>query len=488
MDDSPKCTETRKRQDNIGLTTSNAEDWNGSDDPDDPRTFSLGRRLYSIVSVTFLAFVSTFAAAIYSPGASFVAEEFKVSEELAILPLSFYNIGMALGPLVSSPLCENFGRRVVFLTTSPIFALFMLGAGFSQSLLALIICRFFAGFFAAPAIGNASATIIDYTAGQYRAVTMAFYYSVPTFGALFAPLVGGLVVVAKGWRWTQWTAVFFTVAFYIPVCFTKESYKKLILQRRAKRLGIEGPLHEARSAVQFVKYFAMTQLGRPLHMLLTEPIVALVCTYNAFLFGLIYTFVVASSWVYETSYGFDLTSQSLSYLGLDIGAVTAPILLIILDFSYYQPRLRRFEQVHGSDHTFPPENRLFPALIASFLLPLALFGYAWTARPDIHWAVPMIFQGIATTASTSIYAPTNLFMMDHYGSLYGASAAGAAMLSRYILSAAFPLFSLQLYERLGVGWATSLLAFCTLAMAPIPWLFWKRGERIRGKTKYETSN
>lgn len=90
-------------------------------------------------------------------------------------------------------------------------------------------------------------------------------------------------------------------------------------------------------------------------------------------------------------------------------------------------------------------------------------------------------------SSVVVYAPSNLFMMDAYGPLYGASAAGAAMLSRYTLSAAFPLFSLQMYETLGVGWATSILAFFTLGMAPIPWIFWRYGERIRRATKYETS-
>jgi hypothetical protein len=99
----------------------------------------------------------------------------------------------------------------------------------------------------------------------------------------------------------------------------------------------------------------------------------------------------------------------------------------------------------------------------------------------------MVFQSLAMVASIMIYAPVSLFMMDTYGALYGASAAGAAMMSRYFLSAAFPLFALQAYRGLGVGWATSLLAFCTLAMAPIPFLFWRCGERLRGKTKYETS-
>ena len=153
----------------------------------------------------------------------------------------------------------------------------------------------------------------------------------------------------------------------------------------------------------------------------------------------------------------------------------------------YQPRLKRFYETHAEDERFPAENRLYPSLVASFVLPACLFAFAWTVRPSIHWIIPVILQGLTITTSNHIYSSANLFMMDAYGPLYGASAAGAAMLSRYTLSAAFPLFALRMYKVLGVGWATSLLGFCTLAMAPIPWLFWRCGETLRRRTKYETS-
>ena len=464
-----------------------ARDWNGPNDPENPRNFSLIRRTFSTVIIIFLAFVSTFGASIYSAGIARVVDDFNVSEELAILPLSLYTVGLAIGPLFGSPLCETLGRKVVFLTATPIFALFTLGAGFSQNIVALNVCRFFAGLFAAPAVGNASATIIDYTAGRYRAITMAFYYSIPQLGAVCGPLIGGFAVNGEGWRWTQWTIIFFIIAFYIPVFFTRETYKKIILQRRAKKLNIPGPPHDDLSVLDFIRHFARTQLFRPLHMLLTEPIVTLVCLYNGFLFGLLYLFIVASPWVYGHTYNFGITGQSLSFLGLLVGTAVAPFPLIAIDHYLYQPRLKKFTQDHPLDEHFPPENRLFGAMIASFIQPISLLGFAWAARPDIHWIVPMMFQSLAMVASIMIYAPVSLFMMDTYGPLYGASAAGAAMMSRYALSAAFPLFALQAYRALGVGWATSLLAFCTLAMAPIPFLFWKCGERLRGKTKYETS-
>ncbi|KAK5938339.1 hypothetical protein PMZ80_009309 [Knufia obscura] len=471
----------------------NVLDWNGKDDPDNPRNFTLGRRIASTAAVTFLAFVSTLGGAIYAPAHEDVSNQFSVSDEVAILPLALYNVGLAFGPLFGAPLCETFGRKVVFLTTTPLFALFILGSGFAQSAASLIICRFFAGVFASPAISNASATIVDYTAGRYRAVSLAFYYSIPFFGAVLGPLIGGFLVELKGWRWTQWTTLFFIVAFYVPTFFTRETYKKTILQRRAKRQGLVYPTAQ-RTASETIKYFTTTLFLRPIHMILTEPIVTLVCLYNGFMFGLLYAMVVASPWIFQHYYNFDLTGQSLSFLGLIIGTLLAPVPLVIIDLYMYQPRLKRWkasQQPSNQDITgesrFPPENRLFPAMLGSFLLPASLLAFAWTARPSIHYIVPIIFQGLSILFSLIIYASANLFMLDAYGPLYGASAAGAAMLSRYSLSAAFPMFALQMYKGLGVGWATTILACCTAAMAPIPWCFWKWGEGLRGRMKYESS-
>ncbi|KEF60358.1 uncharacterized protein A1O9_01918 [Exophiala aquamarina CBS 119918] len=303
-------------------------------------------------------------------------------------------------------------------------------------------------------------------------------------------MIGGLVLGANGWRWTQWTTIFFILAFYLPIIFTKETYKKAILQTKARTLGSPNSMPELElgSLLSSTKYFATTLLVRPVHMILTEPIVTLVCMYNAFLFAMMYTFVVASPWVFEHYYHFDMVAQALSFLGLMGGTALAPVPLILIDTYIYQPRLKQFRrEFAGFDRHFPPEHRLYPGVLASFTLPAFLFGFAWTARPSIHWIVPIILEGLTILAAVMIYSSANLFMMDSYGPLYGASASGAAMLSRYGLSAAFPLFALQLYKALGVSWSTSLLAFCTLAMAPIPWLFWYFGEQLRGKTKYETS-
>lgn len=57
-------------------------------------------------------------------------------------------------------------------------------------------------------------------------------------------------------------------------------------------------------------------------------------------------------------------------------------------------------------------------------------------------------------------------------------------LLRYSMGAAFPLFTVQMYDALGVRWATLLLAFVCLLMVPIPWIFYKYGAQIRKRSAY----
>lgn len=75
-------------------------------------------------------------------------------------------------------------------------------------------------------------------------------------------------------------------------------------------------------------------------------------------------------------------------------------------------------------------------------------------------------------------------MIDVYGPLSGASAMAANGLLRYMMGASFPLFTVQMYDKLGVKWATMLLAFVCMFMVPIPWIFYKFGPGIRKRSAF----
>ncbi|KAH8894480.1 MFS general substrate transporter [Thozetella sp. PMI_491] len=462
-------------------------DWSGPDDPDNPRNFSLARRTFGTVAVTALAFVGTLGGAIYAPAQDEVAAVMHCSSEVAILPLSLYNLGMAFGPLVGAPLSEMYGRKSVFLATTPIYVIFVLGAGLSNNILSLTMCRFFAGMFASPLISNASATILDSTANTSRGISLGTYYTIPSAAAILGPLVGGFIVPAAGWRWTQWATIFAAVAFFIPVCFTKETYKKVILQRRAARHGTKPSTTTKMSPSRAIRYFTTALIKRPVHMLATELIVTLVSLYNGVIFALMYTFVVAMPWVYREYYAFDNKSQSLAFLGPFIGTIAASAPIIAIDIQVYRNKLLHWQRTHEGRSNLPPESRLTAALLGSFSLPASLLIVGWAAHFQVPWIVPVIFQGTTMLSGLLIYTSIGMYILDAYGPLYGASASGAMMLIRYLGASAFPLFALQMYKALGVGWATTILAVLMLCLAPVPWCFLTYGESLRRRSKYELS-
>lgn len=456
------------------------QDWDGEADRSNPRNWSFLRKTASTVIICCIGFNTTLGASIYTLGHEQVQHEFNVSTTVSLLPLSAYSLGLAFGPMISSPCSEMFGRKFVYLLTVPIFDIFMLGAGFSQNIASLVICRFLAGLFAAPGVSVAAATIADFTAPSRRVYALAAYYTIPFIGSAIGPLIGGFAVEHKGWRWTSWVVLIIAAVVHPPALFLHESYKTIILERKAKKLGLEG-LRESGSAVQLFQKFITSTVIRPFHMLATEPLVGFICLYTGFQFALLYTFVVASPWVFQTVYGFSLSAQGLSFLGLVAGCIVAPFILI----SVHMILQRKKRSRPGRPANYAPEERLYTALYGSLVLPIALFWFGWTASPSIHWISPVIAEGVALLGSILIYVPCNFYMLDVYGSKYGASASGASSLSRYTLSAAFPLFVTQMYKALGVGWATSVLGFAALVMAPIPWLFYWFGPKLRARSAYE---
>jgi hypothetical protein len=74
--------------------------------------------------------------------------------------------------------------------------------------------------------------------------------------------------------------------------------------------------------------------------------------------------------------------------------------------------------------------------------------------------------------------PTATYLVDVF-TVYAASAAAASTVLRSLLGALLPLAGNSMYNKLGVGWGTSVLGFISVAFIPVPFLLWTFGERIR---------
>ena len=110
--------------------------------------------------------------------------EFGIKREIALLPFVFYLLGLSCGPLLAGPGSETFGRRAVYLVTLPAFAAFTLGAGFSQNIFSLVVCRFFAGFFASPGLSIGTAMFSDFLTPEERGGPVAILIATVQMGCV----------------------------------------------------------------------------------------------------------------------------------------------------------------------------------------------------------------------------------------------------------------------------------------------------------------
>ena len=173
----------------------------------------------------------------------------------------------------------------------------------------------------------------------------------------------------------------------------------------------------------------------------------------------------------------------LAFLGLAVGCVFGLCLIIAYDVCLYKPQVR----VQGPSQV-PPEQRLYMAMIGACCLPTSLFWFGWSARPSVHWISPIAAEALFGCGNLLVFVAANLYIADCYGAKYGASAWSANTMLRYIIGAAFPLFTIQMYEGLEIPWATSLLGFLSLTFVPIPFAFYKWGPRIRASSKYQAAD
>lgn len=82
-----------------------------------------------------------------------------------------------------------------------------------------------------------------------------------------------------------------------------------------------------------------------------------------------------------------------------------------------------------------------------------------------------------------VYTAFFTFLVEAYP-LYAASALSANSFARSSFAASFPIFGVQMYEKLDYHWATTLLALLCLALAPFPYVFWVYGKQLRERSKY----
>ncbi|KIW18743.1 hypothetical protein PV08_03032 [Exophiala spinifera] len=466
--------------------------WNGKSDPLSPRNMGAPRKWLITVILSSSAFLVTCTSSIYTSTYEQLIRDFNTSREIATLGLTSFVIGLAMGPMFLAPMSEFYGRQPIYVVSMVMFTIWLIPEAVAQGMATMIVGRFFNGVAGSAFLAVAAGSIVDMFEPSQIAFPMMMFSGAPFLGPAAGPIIGGFINQFTTWRWTFYTLLIWSGTLTAAVIvFVPETYPKVLLKRKAaskrKESGNErwwAPLerHDA-SILSTVLHSCAT----PFKLLILEPMCLLLCLYSAILLGIVYLFFGAFPLVFSDNHGFQLYQIGLTFCGMGIG-----ILVGVFSGPLWQKNNRRLianlEARTGQKCIRPPpELRLVPAMLGAFLVPIGLFWFGWTTYSSVHWIVPIIGSGFFGAGVFLAFNGVLTFLVDAYAN-YAASAVAANVLVRLIFAGAFPLFGTQMYENLGYQWASSLLAFLALACLPMPFLFFKYGEKIRNRSKFGTSN
>ncbi|KEF63209.1 uncharacterized protein A1O9_01186 [Exophiala aquamarina CBS 119918] len=454
-------------------------------DPQDAMNFSKGRKWAIAVLQSLSTFAVTFASSVYASGIQGIQQRFDVSREVATLGLSLFVLGFAVGPLIWAPLSEVYGRRSIFVVSFTAYTAFSVAAACAPNIGALLVLRFFASAFGSSSMTNVGGVIADMFSKAERGMATGLFVTAPFLGPALGPIAGGFLGETGGWRWILGLIAILAGVVWIPATLTtRETYAPFSLRRRATALSrITGSVYVSRldagKPPKTLSQELSVSFTRPWLLLFREPIVLLTSLYISIVYGTLYMFFAGFPIVFQYTRGWSQATAGLPFIGVAVGVCLATLAAGVDNKRY----VRLCVAAEADGCAVEPEARLRTAMAGSIVLPIGLFLFAWTTYPSLHWILPITGAMFFSCGLVMVFISLMSYLVDSYV-VYAASVLAANSVLRSLFGTAFPLFTTQMYEKLGNQWASSIPAFLALGCLPFPFLFQKYGRQMRSKCKY----
>ncbi|KAB8077691.1 major facilitator superfamily domain-containing protein [Aspergillus leporis] len=475
-----------------GVKTSNEkEDHGGRDEADfevrfkagdttNPKEWSSWRRAWALFCIAFSSFIVSLYSTIYTSSIPGVSKAFDI--HLPVIPtlgITTYLIGTGAGSLIQAPLSEVFGRRPIYLVSMVVFTLLILPCSLATSIAEILVIRFFGGVFGAATISNAPGSLVDIYPPDKLAVGFSLWSIAPFNGPVIGPIIGGFVYAGLGWRWDNWLTMILSGASVLLMATIPETYAPVLLRKRAARLRKEQDFRYWSRYDDKTSFWSQLKvnLRRPFTLAATEPILWFFNTWVSVVYAVLYLSFVAYPIVFQDYRGWGPGISGLAYLGNGLGVMLAICL---------EPLWRR---IINSSPINPETGRVYPEAAGSIMslgaicTPIGQLVFAWTCVPaSIHWLVPIAFGVPFGFGNTLCFIYSSNYLAGSYG-IYAASALSSNTVFRSILGGTLPLAGPKMYQNLTPHWAGTLLGLIELCLAPIPFIFWRYGKRIRSRSR-----
>ncbi|KAE8373002.1 MFS general substrate transporter [Aspergillus bertholletiae] len=453
-------------------------DWNEPDDPQDPFNWPLWKKWWATGLSLLESFVCSMNGTILSVAHQDISEEFHISD--AKFPHFYWlttswGLGAALCPLAIFPIMEDFGVRPMLLGTYFVFACLLVPVGFAHNYATLTVVRFISGG-CVPLMSDAVASIASnvFHGDQARSIPISLYVTVYLASTSIGLVVGASILQSLPWRWIGYMETIWTAALLPMLALGLLESRGSAILHKAKSLRSDGKNAYTAAELELdgTPWYKLVinSMKRPFYMLLSELVVFFAALWAAFILGTIYLFTQSIEQVYAELYGWHAVKAGYVQSTIVIGEI----------LSCYNSAAWNVE-IPGVPI---PEARLYSSIIGGFVgVTGGMLVYGWASCPSINWMAPTFGLAMVGFRTTAVIIANANYLIDAY-SKYAASALGAVGLVENVAIAFLPLATRDMYANLGFHWASSVLAFVSLALAATPLVMLRWGAVIRSRSLF----
>ncbi|KEF54431.1 uncharacterized protein A1O9_09598 [Exophiala aquamarina CBS 119918] len=460
--------------------------WDGPEDSMNPRNLRYARKWMIVIVLAFGSLCVTCTSSLYTITYGQMNAEFGTSRFTATIGLATFVFGLGIGPMLLGPLSEFYGRRPIYIVAYVFFTTWLIPCAVAKNIETMLAARFFDGLAGSAFLSVAGGTVGDMFNHDQLQGPMMIYSAAPFLGPSIGPIIGGFINQYASWRWSYYVLLIWSGIMLLCMIFLiPETYMPVVLRNKARKLRKETGEERWKAPIEILdRSVAMTvlrSLYRPFLLLFLDPMCFNLCLFSSILLGILYLFFGAFNLVFTEVYGFDLHQVGLSFVGLLIGMILGISSDPLWQRNYR--RLIRNNERNTGELKSEPEFRLAPAIVGAWWCVAGLFWFGWSIYSHVHWIVPELAIAVFGFGLILVFSGVFTFLVEAFP-LYAASALAANSFARSSFAGAFPLFGVQMYRKLGFHWATTLLAFLCLAMAPFPYVFFVYGKRLRARSRF----
>lgn len=297
-------------------------------------------------------------------------EQFHVTNSVALLPMTVYNVGLALGPIFGA-LSESYGRQIMYIASITGALVFTVVGAWTTTFYVIVLTRFLTSLCGAPMITVAMGTLNDVwdaKVSRVGAILNFLLTSIAIWGTEIGSPIGEFILTqVHDWRWIfRSIAILFSICGLVWLC--PETHGTEIIRRRRRKYRLSGGREDGRT--RRLGSNLCLAISQPLHMAFVEPLILSTSLVSSFALSVVFFFYVGFPLTYSATYHFSPYQTSLAYLSMFIGSLVA-FFANILIYEVFYPNANI--KAGRSGQIIDPDRLLYPVIAGGIFMSLGLF-------------------------------------------------------------------------------------------------------------------